>query len=182
MKNLILITLLTLFVSVSCKKDRTPDSDDLQRKQQEQMLQEATQKVGMPAINNNFERQQLKNIFELRDQTDLSTYTYLMNEMTGELRFFCNSIGYGIPYATQFTNPMKLESEWDDHGYAMATLPQADPNGLFSPASAEGTWVLCIDPHGTETKPVYVEPRIVTSPFRMELTSPPAEKPTVTVP
>ena len=46
-------------------------------------------------------------------------------------------------------------------------MPQADPNGLFSPESAEGTWVLCSDPSGNgETRPVYVEPRIIVSPFK----------------
>jgi hypothetical protein len=46
-------------------------------------------------------------------------------------------------------------------------LPQADPNGLFSPASAEGTWVLLKDPNGKETRPVYIEPRIIVSPFKL---------------
>lgn len=46
-------------------------------------------------------------------------------------------------------------------------LPQADPNGLFSPAPAEGTWVLLKDPNGTDTKPVDIEPRIAVSPFKL---------------
>ncbi len=51
-------------------------------------------------------------------------------------------------------------------------IPQADPNGLFSPASAEGAWVLCLDPADKRTKPVYVEPRVVVSPFRLPQAEP----------
>ena len=138
-----------------------PSSDSIQREQQERILAEGTSQVGMPAIRNFRERKMLKDIIELRDQEGLVTYTYLFNEMQGKVGdFFCNSIGYGIPYATQFTSPEKPSG----HGYA---LPQADPNGLFSPASADGTWILCKDPNGSEVRPVFVEPRIIVSPFRL---------------
>jgi hypothetical protein len=143
----------------------TPSSDEKQRQQQEVLLAEGTAQIGMPAIKNFRERRLLKDILELRDQTGLVTYTYVWNELNGRLVFLCDSIGYGIPYATQFTNPEK-------HYSASTTLPQADPNGLFSPASAEGTWVMCKDPGGTEVRPVYIEPRIVVSPFKLEREAP----------
>lgn len=138
-------------------------SDTIQRDQAEKLLQEGTAQVGMPAIKNFRERRILKDILELRDREGLTTYTYLFNQYTGELHFFGITIGYGIPCATQFTNPQKIAASGHQYGYAV--LPQADPNGLFSPASAEGTWVLMKNPQGKEVVPVYVEPRIVVSPF-----------------
>jgi hypothetical protein len=103
----------------------------------------------------------MKQIIEMRDQDGLVTYTYTVPETTGRPVFLCNSIGYGLPAATQYTNPEKVE-------YQGTTLPQADPNGLFSPDSAEGTWVMCSDPSGNgKTRPVYVEPRIIVSPFKL---------------
>lgn len=137
-------------------------SDTVQRKQQETLLAEGTAQTGMPAIHNFRERKLLKDILELRDQDGLVTYTYTFSEMTGTIRFFCDSIGYGIPYATEYTNPAKPSRG----GFA---LPQADPNGLFSPASAEGTWVMCKDPSGPETRPVYIEPRVIVSPFKLSV-------------
>lgn len=135
------------------------DSDDQQRAQQERILQEGSAQTGMPAIKNFRERKLMKQIIEMRDQSGLVTYTYTVPETTGRPVFLCNSIGYGLPAATQYTNPEKYE-------YNGATLPQADPNGLFSPSSAEGTWVMCADPSGnSQTRPVYVEPRIIVSPF-----------------
>jgi hypothetical protein len=137
-------------------------SDYTQRVQQERILQEGTAQTGMPAIKNFRERKLLKQIIEMRDQDGLVTYTYTVPETTGRPVFLCNSIGYGLPAATQYTNPEKYDR------LNGTTLPQADPNGLFSPESAEGTWVLCSDSNGSgKTRPVYVEPRIIVSPFKL---------------
>jgi hypothetical protein len=155
------LLLLVVCTAEDCSGDR-PGSDKIQTQQQEKLLLQGTAQVGMPAIKNFRERRLLKEILELRDQEGLTTYTYLFNQYTGELVFFGVTIGYGIPYATQFTAPQKIGYS-SEHG--VAALPQSDPNGLFSPASAEGTWVLMKNPNGRETLPVYVEPRIVVSPF-----------------
>ena len=138
-------------------------SDEKQRNEQEAILQEGTAAVGMPAIRNFRERRLLKDILELRDQEGLITYTYVFNEMQGRLVFFCQSVGYAIPYATQFTNPERPLYDYAD----TTTIPQADPNGLFSPESAEGSWVMCKDPNGPNTRPVYIEPRVIVSQFRL---------------
>jgi len=162
-----LLALLALFVVCAGVDDcdGNSKSDRVQSAQQEVMLQDATSSVGMPAIHNFRERRLLKDILELRDQAGLVTMTYFYNEMTGKLVFLCNSIGYGIPYATQFTNPQKIAASYQS-GYAVTA--QADPNGLFSPAAADGTWVMCKNPKGGDVKPVYVEPRIVVSPFELK--------------
>jgi hypothetical protein len=156
--------------------DRQPTSDEVQRAQQETLLAEGTAQVGMPAIKNFRERKLLKDILELRDQQGLVTFTYLENMIPkvvkgrtvlgGKLTYFGETIGYGIPYATQFTNPQKIERAQINVGYAV--LSQADPSGLFSPASAEGTWVIMKDPKGSKTLPIYIEPRIVVSPFKLD--------------
>ncbi len=161
MKKIICVLVGLLFCITGCTLEQS--SDQKQTAQQEKILQEGTSQVGMPGIKNFRERKLLKDILELRDQNGLSTYTYTWSEVSGKKTFFCNSIGYGIPYATQFTNPQKSEYQ---HG-AIVTLPQADPSGLFSPASAEGTWVMCKNPNGNDVKPVYVEPKVIVSPFKL---------------
>lgn len=157
----LIIGFLMVFVIISCKIN-PPDSDEQQQKQNEVILSEATSKVGMPAIKNFRERRLLKEILEMRDQANIITYTYLFSEMNGEYKFFCQSIGYGLPYATQYTNPQKPLSPWHES----SIIAQADPNGLFSPTSATSTWVLCANPKNPkEIKPLYVEPLIIVSPF-----------------
>jgi len=144
-----------------------PTSDDIQQGQQETLLKEATSAVGMPAITHWRERKLLKTILELRDQENLSTFTYVWSDYHGKFIFYCNSIGYGVPYATQYTNPQKVELRASASHYSYVTLPQADPNGLFSPAAAEGTWVMCKDPRSDKVSPMYVEPRITVSTFEL---------------
>jgi hypothetical protein len=164
MKPILSIAALALLGVSLVGCEITPSSDEAQRAQQERILQEGTSQTGMPNIKNFRERKLLKQILEMRDQDGLVTYTYTVPETTGRPVFLCNSIGYGLPAATQYTNPQKV----DYHSTGSVTLPQADPNGLFSPESAEGTWVLCSDPNGSgKTRPVYVEPRVIVSPFRL---------------
>ena len=138
------------------------NSDQDFQKQQEAIMKQAFNSVGMPAITNFAERRQLKQIFELRDQ-NVATYTYLVG-LDGKVgQKLCNSVGFGIPYATQFTSPQRLATT----NVGATTLPQADPNTLFSPPSAEGTWVLCVNPETNKPTPLYVEPKIIVSPFKL---------------
>jgi hypothetical protein len=165
--SLVLVMFFGL-AAVGCDDVKT--SDDVQHVQQEQLLKEATSETGMPAIKNFRERKLLKDILELRDQDGLSTYTYTFAENSGQLQFFCNSIGYGIPYATEYTNPQQIT--YRNNGGAVSSwqvIAQADPNGLFAPTAAEGTWIMCSDPiDKTKVRPVYIEPRVVVSPFKLQ--------------
>ena len=139
------------------------NSDQDFQKQQEAVMKQAFNSVGMPAITNFAERRQLKQIFELRDQ-NVATYTYLVG-LDGRVgQKLCNSVGFGIPYATQFTNPQRPIYSGTT---GVTTLPQADPNTLFSPPSADGTWILCLNPETNKAVPLYVEPKVIVSPFKL---------------
>lgn len=132
-------------------------SDQKQNRAQEQMNMQAVNAVGMPAITNYAEKRALKEILELRDRA-VSTYTYYL-DLQGNLHFLCHSVGFGISAATQYTNPQKID--YSSHG--VAVISQADPNGLYSPAASEGTYVLCLNPETKSPSPLYVEPRIIVS-------------------
>ena len=148
------------FLMTACDVKET--STQIERRKQEELSLQGVQSVGMPSIVNFAEKRMMKDIIELRDQ-NVATYVYI-SDMNGRLHKVCNAVGYGLPYATQYTNPMRISG--DGHGYV--TLPQADPNGLYSPASADGTWVLCVDHKDGKAKPVYIEPRILVSPFPIQ--------------
>jgi hypothetical protein len=154
-----MIALICLAIMLSASTCDAPDSDEVQKKQQETILAEITAAVGMPAIKNAREKRILKDIYELRDQEGLVTYTYIFCEATGKYTYIGETIGYGISCATQFTNPQKIEH--------YTAIPQADPNGLFSPTSAEGTWVMMYDPINKKASPQYIESRISVFTFRL---------------
>jgi hypothetical protein len=157
--------MITLMSASGC--DTEPQSDQVQREMQEKMTSEATLQTGMPNIKNFRERKILKDIYELRDRANIVTYTYLVAEMSGKLVYFGQTVGYGIPYSTQYSNPEKLVRMYSG-GSERIAMPQSEPNGLFTPPAAEGTWVLLCNPNDvSDVQPVYVEPRIVVSPFKL---------------
>jgi hypothetical protein len=125
-------------------------------------MQEMNRQIGMPGIKNFQERKLAKMIFELRDQADLITYTYIIT-ITGQKLFLGKSIGYGLPYSIQYTNPMKIADSKLQREFGV--LPQADPNGLFMPSGLSATWVMLINPKTKKAQPVYIENEIIVSPF-----------------
>lgn len=153
-------SVLALGALLTACNDYPPTSTQIERKKQEELSLQAVQQVGMPAIVNFAEKRMMKDIMELRDK-NVATTTYLVG-MNNQLTKVCNSIGYGLPYATQYTNPSRVVY---DQGHGSQVIPQADPNGLYSPASADGTWVLCVDKKDGKAKPVFIEPRIIVSPM-----------------
>lgn len=149
----------------ACDEPRVSTSDQRMNARQEALSNEAEMQVGMPAITNFQEKRMAKSILEARDQT-IGTTTYVMAENSGQMFKLCDSVGYGLPYATQFTNPIKPVLRGES---GIAMISQADPNGLFSPSQADATWIFCVDPKTKKDKPVYVEPRVIVSPFPLAL-------------
>ncbi len=143
------------------------------------LQEEAAVTVGLPGIKNYAEKRQLKAIYELRDNASLVTYTYTL-DLAGKRHKVCpgTSIGFGIPYATQFTAPKALRYAKPEYPssstYSSANAEwrsyeaeQPEPNGLYMPSQADGTWVLCMNPNGKDMAPTYVEPRVVVYLFEM---------------
>lgn len=169
MNRMVFAAALGALASCLAACDYTPTSDDIQNQHQETLNKQAVEAVGVPSITNFQEKRLLKQVYELRD-TALRTYTY-ESDMNGHLHWRCDSIGYGLPYSTQFTNPEHVTADHPitNGTYYVNVLPQADPNGLYSPANAEGSWVLCTDPGGSgKQMPIYFEDRVIVSPFKLK--------------
>lgn len=163
----------------------SPTSNDVQRDKQNELLNEGVAQVGLPGIVNFREFKILKMIYELRDQEGLVTYTYAENMVPtvvpgftvqgGKYTVFCDSVGYPISAATQFTAPETMQTynlagtAGSGRYYGIESLPQAEPNGLFSASSAEGSWVICKTPGKEEVGVVYSEPRLVAFPYKLPL-------------
>jgi len=152
--SLIIVAVLFMGADDSCGSSASRD----QARATEKLALEANAQVGMPQITNFTEKRLLSRLYTLRDQDGLATFTYIV-DLQGKLHHLCNSIGYGMPFSAQYTTP----EIWATQG---ATLPVPEPNGLFPPTSTSATWVICADATG-DTRPVYVEPEIVVSPFEL---------------
>lgn len=147
-------------------------SDGKLAKQTERSMNEANRQIGMPAIKNFQERKLAKMIFELRDQEKLVTYAYIVN-LNGDLIFLGKCLGFGLPYSVQYTSPEKMVDRYgrtigeSNRSYNVNIMPQADPNGLFMPQGLSATWLMMVDPATKKARPVYVEPEILVSPFKL---------------
>jgi len=170
MKRSILISLVVIFASIifaSCKQKKS--SDIIIQEQSEQQMIEANNQLGLPAIVNYQEKKNMKWIYELCDQENLICYAYLWNEYNGSMVLMGECIGYGIPYSTQYSNPEKIIQTYVyGTGYENVVIPQAEPNGLFKPVGLSATWLIMIDPDTKKPRPVYVEPQIIVSPFKLQ--------------
>ena len=158
----ILIASITMLFTSCDLNSGTQQAERQQNHQQGELVLEAQKQCGMPALVNFQERKMMKKIIEQRDKANLVCYAYLFFNQTGKLIYIGKCMGYGLPYSTQYTNPQRI----DEYGRNVA-LPQPDPNGLYMPSDAHGTWLLMIKPNGDAT-PVYVEPDVIVSPFKLQ--------------
>jgi hypothetical protein len=191
MKNV--ISLVGLILVSSCLfgcDSGTATSDDQQAQQQEQLNKQATAQTGMPSVTNFTMRKDLKQIIEACDQEGYVTYLYVDNAFPhvssvgtgprgeigrtcaeGKFTYLGTGMGFGVPYASEYTNPSKISCNngTDDcSSEYMSVTPQADPDGLYKPSSANGTWYMLLDPTGVtkDVKPIYMEPNMFVSPFK----------------
>lgn len=177
-KSLLVAGLLAVTSAIPAQAawwDAEPSVDTDVSQALEKLLAEAQRSVGMPSIVNFFEARMVKMLYEMRDNPEYRTYTYVMT-INGDFIKICDSIGFGINASIQMANPDKSVSHYNRTFNrsgrtvdGLGTLPQAEPNGLFMPEGLAATYALCIDPSSTADnpviKPVYMEPDIIVSPF-----------------
>ena len=171
-----IIGVLMASMLVGCGQRETASSKENNYTQD--LMEQSSNIVGYPDVTNFFEKAQLKEIYELRDDPNLICYWYTKNDMTGKWIYQGEWIENGIPYTTQFTQPDTmqraalpvLDINGNDKGrneYFTEVLPQADSNGLYSSASTSATWILTTDKDGN-IKPTYVESEITVSQSKLD--------------
>ena len=154
--SLLLLAPLVLANEGGCQKtDRNSAArreQTQQNAQQDHMLR--TQPV--PSFQWSLERHLAIEIYKAR-QRQVPTTSLVQSNFTGKVMWQCDSIGFPLPYATQLTNPQQgTDVRNNNVSLGVTTIGQAEPNGLYSPASADGTWVPCVDDKGN-IAPVYEE-------------------------
>ena len=137
------------------------DETETEKTASKEALTQANATVGYPEITNFTEKRQLKEILELRDNPKLICYYYTKNTMTGKYVYQGMCKGFGIPYATSYTNP----EEYYSNG---VTLPLAEPNGMYNQGlSTTATWVSHINDDG-EQEVKYIEEEITVSQSKID--------------
>ena len=164
MKKLLFIGML-LVTFVACEEPViSKSSTEIEREKQEHLSKQAIESVGLPNISNFYEKKTLKKILEMRDNPKLINHFYTKNSMTGKWVYEGKCIGFGISYTTQYTNPEKM-GHLDGGEYGARnpyTIPQADPNGLYSVPNGTATWIMRVTDNG-DTIVDYIESEIRVS-------------------
>lgn len=120
------------------------------------------------SYNWSLERHLLQQLYDIRNQ-EVTTYSVWRSDF-GQIEGSCASIGYGLPYDTSLTNPLAATDE-DAYGMrnnALASVEQAEPNGIFASKNTNATWVMCIGPGGT-IEPIYTESKVTAYPYPVKV-------------
>lgn len=158
----ILTALPLLFVLSACDQRSTTESRDAKRVQQQQSQYEKGQPI--PAFDWSLERDLVVKLYTVRNQK-AATHSVWRSDR-GWIEGDCPSYGYGIPYDTSLTNPIvttrtTADSSWRSD--SLATIEQAEPNGVFASKNTAATWVMCLGEAGS-LEPVYVETKVTVYP------------------
>lgn len=162
---ILLIVMLLSTSMVGCGESDNV-SGEQEKQYQEDLMNQANTEVGMPEITEFFEKKMAKEIFEKRDDSKLICYAY-GTSLDGQFIYVGKCLGYGLPYSTQYTNPMTLKEFDVRGGWVDEAVPQADPNGLYGADGLSATWLMMIDEVTGESYIMYCEPTIVVTEHKL---------------
>jgi hypothetical protein len=171
MKFFSMFLILSVTFLAGCSNDlTTADTQDSQQVQAQQNQYAKGQPV--PAFDWSLERDLVIKLYQLRNQK-AATHTVWRSDH-GVVEGDCPSYGYGIPYDTSLTNPLAAtdrDLEGEEHSFeggSLATVEQAEPNGLYASKNTSATWVICIGDAGL-LEPVYIETKVTVYPGPVEV-------------
>lgn len=166
MKNLLIMLLLTSVIFTGCDEKPTQESKDAKAVQRQQSQYAAAQPV--PAYDWSLERHLVIQLYNIRNAR-AATHSVWRSDR-GMIEGDCSSIGFGIPYDTSLTNPLvatDIDLQGEEHSYqggALASVEQAEPNGIYASKNTAATWVMCAG-DGGNIEPVYVETKVTVYPY-----------------
>lgn len=143
------------------------NSNTIEYKQQEGAMQNLLKTQPVLQLPYSVERAQANTLLSIRNLKMFNTYVYIV-DVNGNFTKLCNARGFGLPYAVQLTNPLKLA--FPDNSES-AVVANADPNGLYYPSSANATWILCIVNKGEDgyvLSPQYIEENVNVFTFEVD--------------
>lgn len=160
---LVIVVILMAALLAGCGSS-TVSGQQLEAQQQASGVEAIVRNQPVPDLGGySLERANLIRIMLLRNQK-IATWTYHIT-FDGTVIEVCPSQGYPFPYSAQLTSP-EVWPGYMGNGYREFTMPQPELNSLYSPDSANASWVLCVV-DGTAV-PVYYEENVQAFPYRIK--------------
>jgi hypothetical protein len=102
--------------------------------------------------------QMFQNLSEIEEANSTGTQTtsFVFNRASVDPIQVCASIGTPIPNTASLSNPQQVVPTGN---YNAVTTGQKDPDGIYTPSSSSGTYVMCIGPDG-KALPAYHESEV----------------------
>jgi len=146
--------------SSSCGEDTAATKESRKVNQQDEQFAKGQP---IPFFDWSLERDLIIQLYNIRN-SKVATHAVWRSDY-GMVEGDCPSMGFGIPYDTSLTNPVKTTDE-DQTGHrnaSLATIEQAEPNGVYASKNTSATWVMCVGDAGI-IEPVYIESKVTIYP------------------
>ena len=156
-----LVLVAGLVILSGCEETKNQATEEVGKVDKQQKQYAIGQPI--PLFDWSLERHLIIELYKLRNKK-VATHAVWRSDY-GWIEGDCPSMGYGIPYDTSLTNPLKATDE-DSYGYdkaALTSVEQAEPNGIFASKNTAATWVMCLSDTGG-IEPVYVESKVTIFP------------------
>lgn len=156
----IFIALLSLVLVAGCKGD-SAESRDKKSVARQQSQYAAVQPI--PAYDWSLERDLVIQLYNTRNMK-AATHSVWRSDR-GLIEGDCPSIGFGIPYDTSLTNPLKAVGS---RVKALTSIEQPEPNGIFASKNTAATWIMCAGDSG-QMEPHYIETKVTVYPYPVKV-------------
>lgn len=153
MKKALIVILISLSL-FGCEETQTTKDKRAVEAQQSQYA--ASQPV--PGFDWSLERHMVTQLYQIRN-AKAATHSVWRSDR-GMIEGDCSSVGFGLPYDTSLTNPLK--TAYRNGGSSV--VEQAEPNGIFASKNTAATWVMCAGDSGM-IEPIYVETKVTVYPY-----------------
>lgn len=147
------ITLAGIALAAAACNNGAPSGLQTDQRASTRDLQQLQTAQPSPSFSWSQIRQTLIDIESAQAHTTQTT-TFFYNQGVAQPVMSCPSIGYPVATTDQITNPSQVIPDPNANNGSV-TLPQIDPNGIYS-GDSTGTYVLCVGGNG-QTYGVYWE-------------------------
>ena len=154
----VLFLLIIAFLSSCEDSQETKDLKNVDKQQGQYAIGQP-----IPAFDWSLERHLIIELYNIRNRK-VATHAVWRSDF-GLIEGDCACMGFGIPYDTSLTNPLRATDE-DQAGHGnngLTTIEQPEPNGIFASKNTSATWVMCVG-KGGQIEPVYVEAKVTIYP------------------
>lgn len=126
----------------ACNGNNSGQQQENQQQQQDTTSMEASQPI--PHYDWSQIRQTMIDAQDIAASgTQTTSFFFMMGDR--DPIFSCPSIGMPVPNTAQLSNPEQVVGTGNNNA---VTTPQMDPDGIYSPPTSSGTYVICVNNSG----------------------------------